>query len=31
MSQYTLRTPHGTKATCLDIRAGCPAKALATP
>ena len=32
MSQYTLTNPHGgEKVTCLDVRAGCPAKAPATP
>ena len=32
MSQYTLTNPHGGKlATCLDMRAGCPATAPATP
>jgi dienelactone hydrolase len=32
MSQYTLTNPHGGKpATCLDIRAGCPAQARTTP
>jgi hypothetical protein len=32
MSQYSLTNPHGgKKATCLDMRAGCPAVAPATP
>jgi hypothetical protein len=32
MSQYTLSNPHGSKkVSCLDMRAGCPATAPATP
>ena len=31
MSQYTLTSTQNKKVTCLDIRAGCPAKAPATP
>jgi dienelactone hydrolase len=31
MSQYMLAGPRGTRVTCLDMRASCPAKAPATP